>query len=77
MALAELCGLDKTFKFTASQTEDKLHQDVEALTGNFVNNLQLATPPFANVRFSSYSPVDKGLYVGRRSAVPFTTLGFH
>lgn len=47
MALAELCGMQN---FDLRMKENWYASDVFKFDDNFINNLELAVPPFSNVR---------------------------
>lgn len=49
MALAEVCGLNSFVDFNATRERDYYSQDIEAYSRNFINNAQLAVPPYINV----------------------------
>lgn len=49
MALAEVCGLNSFVDFNITGEKDCLSQEFETYTGNFINNAQLAVPPYTNV----------------------------
>lgn len=49
MALAEVCGLNSFVDFNVSREEDNYSRQVEKYSGNFINNVQLAVPPYINV----------------------------
>lgn len=51
MALAGVLGINTRDNF-GRKNEPEFPLDVEGFTGNIHNNLQLALPPFANVRRS-------------------------
>lgn len=46
MALAQLCGLED---FDTFKKRDILDDDVQNYSHNFINNFDLAMPPFSNV----------------------------
>lgn len=49
MALAEVCGLNSFVDFNVSRNEDNYTQEIQAYSRNFINNAQLAVPPYMNV----------------------------
>lgn len=50
MALAEVCGLNLQ-DFKQSNKKAEIDDEIQSYTGNFNNNMMLATPMFANVSF--------------------------
>jgi hypothetical protein len=49
MALQELCGYDTRMSFSSLKPDLESESEVEHYSKNFVNNLELALPPFPNV----------------------------
>lgn len=54
MALVELCGLNEKINLRPVDSLTSFDNDILNYSANFVNNAQLATPPFANVSSSPY-----------------------
>lgn len=50
MALVEICGLNSYLDFDLSRNNVNSQREIESYSKNFINNLDLAVPPFANVR---------------------------
>lgn len=79
MALAEICGLAEKIDLNPINSLASLENDVIGYSNNFVNNLQLATPPFANPAetLATFNSRDE---TGRKIKIEFdhgtTTLGF-
>ncbi|XP_078037042.1 proteasome beta5 subunit [Augochlora pura] len=46
MALAEVCGLKSFVDSNATREKDNFSREIEAYTGNFINNAHLAIPPY-------------------------------
>jgi hypothetical protein len=49
MALEALCGFDKRLSFSSLERVQKCDLEVESYSRNFINNLELAVPPYGNV----------------------------
>jgi hypothetical protein len=49
MALEGLCGYDTRMSFSSLKRDLECDSEVEQYSKNFVNNLELAMPPFPNV----------------------------
>lgn len=57
MALAELCGLDE---FNTFGKDDAFQTEVVSYSKNFMNNMDLALPPFANVSITFHNIIHFG-----------------
>jgi hypothetical protein len=49
MALQGLCGYDTRTSFNSLKRDKENESEIEHYSKNFVNNLELAVPPFPNV----------------------------
>lgn len=49
MALAEVCDLKSFVDFNNSREEDYYLREIQGYSKNFINNAQLAIPPYINV----------------------------
>ncbi|XP_003700810.1 proteasome beta5 subunit [Megachile rotundata] len=80
MALAEVCGLDKFVNFNAVREKDQFSQEIEAYSRNFVNNAQLAVPPYLNPAETLGKFAEGTDETGKHLKIKFdhgtTTLGF-
>lgn len=54
MALLDFCRLNEKINLRPSDSLASFQNDVMGFSQNFVNNVQLATPPFANVRLFDF-----------------------
>ncbi|XP_043264549.1 proteasome subunit beta type-5 [Colletes gigas] len=80
MALAEVCGLNSFIDYNTSRDEDIFSREIELYKGNFINNLQLAVPPYVNPAEHLARLADGTDETGRQIKIKFdhgtTTLGF-
>ncbi|KAI4483889.1 hypothetical protein M0802_013227 [Mischocyttarus mexicanus] len=80
MALAEICGLSSYDDFNFSQEKDKLPGEIERYTRNFLNNVQLAVPPYINPAENLAQISSSTDETGKHLKIKFdhgtTTLGF-
>ncbi|KAK2579686.1 hypothetical protein KPH14_011035 [Odynerus spinipes] len=80
MALAEVCGINSYADFNLSHEKDKLPGEIEGCTRNFVNNVQLAVPPYINPAENLAQLAAGTDETGRHIKIKFdhgtTTLGF-
>jgi hypothetical protein len=49
MALEGLCGFDSRVRFSSLKKKKKCDSEVEYYSRNFINNFELAVPPYGNV----------------------------
>jgi len=49
MALEGLCGFDTRMRVSSLKGDQKCDSDVEYYSRNFINNFELAVPPYGNV----------------------------
>jgi hypothetical protein len=49
MALQGLCGYEARMSFNSLKRDQESESEIEHYSKNFVNNLELALPPFPNV----------------------------
>jgi hypothetical protein len=49
MALEGLCGYDIRMSFNSLKQDQESESEIDHYSKNFVNNLELAVPPFPNV----------------------------
>ncbi|XP_003694700.1 proteasome subunit beta type-5 [Apis florea] len=80
MALAEICGLKSFVDFNTSHEEDYYLREIEGYSKNFINNAQLAIPPYINpaeklAQFAE-APDEAGKHLKIRFDHGTTTLGF-
>ncbi|XP_043580909.1 proteasome subunit beta type-5 [Bombus pyrosoma] len=80
MALAEVCGLNSFVDFNVSREEDNYSRQVEIYSGNFINNVQLAVPPYINPAEKLAQLAEGTDEAGKHLKIKFdhgtTTLGF-
>ncbi|XP_076175394.1 proteasome beta5 subunit [Ptiloglossa arizonensis] len=80
MALAEVCGLNSFVDFNITGEKDCLSQEFETYTGNFINNAQLAVPPYTNPAENLARLAEATDETGKHLKINFdhgtTTLGF-
>ncbi|CAD1470844.1 unnamed protein product [Heterotrigona itama] len=80
MALAEVCGLNSFVDFNVSRNEDNYAQEIEAYSRNFINNGQLAVPPYINPAEKLSHLAEGTDEAGKHLKIKFdhgtTTLGF-
>lgn len=80
MALAEICGLNSYVDFNATNEKDYYKRDIEGCARNFVNNLQLAVPPYINPAEKLAQLAERPDESGKHLKIKFdhgtTTLGF-
>ncbi|XP_076628363.1 proteasome beta5 subunit [Colletes latitarsis] len=80
MALAEVCGLNSFIDYNTSHDKDVFSREIELYKGNFINNLQLAVPPYVNPAEHLARLADGTDETGRHIKIKFdhgtTTLGF-
>lgn len=49
MALEALCGLETRMRVASLNRDQKCDSEVEYYSRNFINNIELAVPPYHNV----------------------------
>ncbi|XP_076659671.1 proteasome beta5 subunit [Halictus rubicundus] len=80
MALAEVCGLKSFVDFNATREKDNFSREIEAYSRNFINNTQLALPPYINPAENLARLVEGTDETGKQIKIKFdhgtTTLGF-
>ncbi|XP_071864594.1 proteasome beta5 subunit [Bombus fervidus] len=80
MALAEVCGLNSFVDFNVSREEDNYSRQVETYSRNFINNVQLAVPPYINPAEKLAQLAEGTDEAGKHLKIKFdhgtTTLGF-
>ncbi|XP_076296420.1 proteasome beta5 subunit [Lasioglossum baleicum] len=80
MALAEVCGLKSFVDFNATREKDDFSREIEAYSRNFINNTQLALPPYINPAENLARLTEGTDETGRQIKIKFdhgtTTLGF-
>ncbi|XP_033329750.1 proteasome beta5 subunit [Megalopta genalis] len=80
MALAEVCGLKSFVDFNAVREKDNFSREIEAYSGNFINNVQLAVPPYINPAETLARIAEGTDETGKHLKIKFdhgtTTLGF-
>ncbi|KAF3430387.1 hypothetical protein E2986_10025 [Frieseomelitta varia] len=80
MALAEVCGLNSFVDFNVSRNEDNYTQEIQAYSRNFINNAQLAVPPYMNPAAKLSQLAEGTDEAGKHLKIKFdhgtTTLGF-
>ncbi|XP_012281101.1 proteasome subunit beta type-5 [Orussus abietinus] len=80
MALAEVCGINSIVDFNSVSEYDKSQEHVLSYTKNFLNNLDLALPPFPssadNLSSFTNGVDDTGKHIKIKFDHGTTTLGF-
>lgn len=78
MALQGLCGYDSRMSFSSLKRDLECESEVEHYSKNFVNNLELAMPPFPNPAeyLTRFSTDEHGKGIKIKFAHGTTTLGF-